>query len=132
MAQFKVETGTLDTAISKRYEVVMLANNANGDIISRSNPLPVSLGADTITITGNTFIVDTVNVASTPENPVHIHITEVGTSGIIAVPYMPIGGNVNIGTDGIISLSANTLSALENTTVTISGTPTVNIGTMQK
>jgi hypothetical protein len=130
MAQFKVETGTLDTAISKRYEVVMLANNANGDIISRSNPLPVSLGADTITITGNTFIVDTVNVASTPENPVHIHITEVGTSGIIAVPYMPIGGNVNIGTDGIISLSANTLSALENTTVTISGTPTVNIGTM--
>ena len=130
MAQFKVETGTLDAAISKRYEVVMLANNANGDIISRSNPLPVSLGADTITITGNTFIVDTVNVASTPENPVHIHITEVGTSGIIAVPYMPIGGNVNIGTDGIISLSANTLSALENTTVTISGTPTVNIGTM--
>jgi len=43
---------------------------------------------------------------------------------------MPIGGNVNIGTDGIVSLSANTLSALENTTVTISGTPTVNIGTM--
>ena len=130
MAQFKVETGTLDTAISKRYEVVMLANNANGDIISRSNPLPVSLGSDSITITGDVNVGTTVNVASTPENPVHIHITEVGTSGIIAVPYMPIGGNVNIGTDGIVSLSANTLSALENTTVTISGTPTVNIGTM--
>jgi hypothetical protein len=43
MAQFKVETGTLDTAISKRYEVVMLANNANGDIVSNDNPLPVSL-----------------------------------------------------------------------------------------
>jgi hypothetical protein len=53
MAQFKIETGALDTAISKRYEVVMLANNANGDIISRSNPLPVSLGSDSITITGD-------------------------------------------------------------------------------
>ena len=130
MAQFKVETGALDAALSKRYEVVMLANNANGDIISRSNPLPVSLGSDSITITGDVNVGTTVNVASTPENSVHTHITEVGTSGIIAVPYMPIGGNVNIGTDGIVSLSANTLSALENTTVTISGTPTVNIGTM--
>ena len=37
---------------------------------------------------------------------------------------------VNIGTNGTVSLSADTLSALENTTVTISGTPTVNIGTM--
>jgi len=81
MAQYKVETGTLDPKISSHYEVVMLANNANGDIISRSNPLPVSLGADTITITGNTFIVDTVNVSSSPNNPVHTHITEVGTSG---------------------------------------------------
>jgi len=43
MAQFKVETGALDAAISKRYEVVMLANNAGGDIVSNDNPLPVSL-----------------------------------------------------------------------------------------
>ena len=41
MAQFKVETGALDAAISKRYEVVMLANNANGDIVTTSNRLPV-------------------------------------------------------------------------------------------
>ena len=104
-----------------------------------------------ITITGDVTIPGTVTVSSTPEDPVHTHITEVGTSGILDVPYMPIGGSVSIGSDGTVSLSANTLSALENinatvsgtvelgattlsalenTTVTISGTPTVNIGTI--
>jgi hypothetical protein len=111
----------------------------------------VTLGSDNITITGDVNLVDTVSVNSTPEDPVHTHITEVGTSGILAVPYMPIQGTVSIGSDGTVSLSANTLSALENinatvsgtvelgattlsalenTTVTISGTPTVNIGTI--
>lgn len=111
----------------------------------------VSLGSENITITGDVNLVDTVTVNSTPEDPVHIHITEIGTSGLLAVPYMPIQGTVSIGSDGTVSLSANTLSALENinatvtgtvelgattlsalenTTVTISGTPTVNIGTI--
>jgi hypothetical protein len=67
-------------------------------------------------------LVDTVTVNSTPEDPVHTHITEVGTSGILAVPYMPIGGTVSIGSDGTVSLSANTLSALENINATVSGT----------
>ena len=77
----------------------------------------VSLGSDNITITGDVNLVDTVTVNSTPEDPVHTHITEVGTSGILAVPYMPIQGTVSIGTDGTVSLSATTLSALENITV---------------
>jgi len=79
--------------------------------------LRVSLGSDNITITGDVNLLDTVTVTSTPEAPVHTHITEVGTSGILAVPYMPIQGTVSIGSDGTVSLSANTLSALENITV---------------
>ena len=79
--------------------------------------LRVTLGSDNITITGDVNLVDTVSVNSTPEDPVHTHITEVGTSGILAVPYMPIQGTVSIGSDGTVSLSANTLSALENITV---------------
>jgi hypothetical protein len=79
----------------------------------------VSLGSDNITITGDVNLLDTVTVTSTPEAPVHTHITEVGTSGILAVPYMPIQGTVSIGTDGTVSLSANTLSALENITVVV-------------
>ena len=101
---------------------------SNGAFVNTANPLPVTLGANTITITGNVNVSSIVQVNSTPENPVHTHITEVGNSGILTVPYMPISGNVSIGSDGTVSLSANTLSALENTTVTISGTPTVNIG----
>jgi hypothetical protein len=85
----------------------------------------VSLGSDNITITGDVNLVDTVSVNSTPEDPVHTHITEVGTSGILAVPYMPIQGTVSIGSDGTVSLSATTLSALEN--ITVGGT--VELGT---
>ena len=130
MAQFKVETGALDPAVSKRYEVVMLANGVNGNILSTSNPLPVTLGSENITITGNVNFVDTVNVASTPENPVHNHITEVGTSGIISVPYMPIGGNVNV--NNIITVRGNvTANGIVNvgnfpSTQTVNGT--INIG----
>jgi hypothetical protein len=43
VAQFKVETASLDPKISSHYEVMMLANNAAGDIVSNDNPLPVSL-----------------------------------------------------------------------------------------
>ena len=82
----------------------------------------VSLGSDNITITGDVNLLDTVTVNSTPEDPVHTHITEVGTSGILTVPYMPIQGTVSIGTDGTVSLSATTLTALENISATVSGT----------
>jgi len=39
MAQYKVETGSYDSKISKHFEVMMLANNANGDIVTTTNPL---------------------------------------------------------------------------------------------
>jgi hypothetical protein len=59
MAQFKVETGSYDPKISNHFEVMMLANNANGDIVSTSNPLPVTLSNITTVITqtpaGNLF-----------------------------------------------------------------------------
>jgi len=43
MAQWKVETGAYDQKISNHFEVMMLANNAAGDIVTQNNPLPVSL-----------------------------------------------------------------------------------------
>ena len=82
MAQFKVETGTLDPKISSHYEVMMLANGANGNIVSTGNPLPVTLGSNNITITGNVNVGTTVNVASSPSNPVHTHVTEFGNVNI--------------------------------------------------
>ena len=49
-----------------------------------------------ITVTGDVTIPGTITVTSTPEDPIHSHITEVGTSGILAVPYLPISGSVSI------------------------------------
>jgi hypothetical protein len=90
MTQFTTQTNQFLNTNRHIYEVNYLANGANGDIVSTANPLPVTLGSENITITGNVNFVDTVNVASSPENPVHTHITEVGTSGLLTVPYLPI------------------------------------------
>ena len=149
MTQFSTQTDSFLNTNRNIYEVVYLANNANGDIISLTNPLPVTLGSENITITGNVNFVDTVNVASSPENPVHTHITEVGTSGLLDVSYMPIGGNVNVTntvivtgnvtTNGtvIIQDGGNVISIDDangsitvdgNVNATIIGTPTVTFG----
>lgn len=64
-----------------------------------------------IIISGDINIPGTVTVDSTPENPVHNHITEVGTSGILNVPYLPVSGTVELG--------STTLSSLENITVNV-------------
>jgi hypothetical protein len=44
MAQFKVETGTLDPKISSHYEVMMLANGITGKLVSNTNSLPIKPG----------------------------------------------------------------------------------------
>ena len=99
----------------------------NNVAVSTTNPLPVTLGSDNITITGNVNFVDTVNVASSPENPVHVHLTEVGTSGNLTTSYLPIGGNVNVGnwqayTNANITSSITLATNVQNNgaTVTIS------------
>jgi len=70
--------------------------NNNTSRVTILNPLPVTLGGANITVIGNTNIIDTVTVSSTPDNPVHVHLTEIGTSGNIQTNYMPIGGNVTV------------------------------------
>lgn len=64
-----------------------------------------------IIISGDVVIPGTVTVNSTPEDPIHSHITEVGTSGILNVPYLPIGGTVNVGNEvSVFTDSGNTLA----------------------
>jgi len=66
-----------------------------------------------IIIEGDVNIPGTVTVNSTPEDPVHNHITEVGTSGILTTPYLPIGGEVDIRSLPEVSVftdSGNTLN----------------------
>jgi hypothetical protein len=84
-------------------ETVSIINN-DGTAVTTAHPLPVTLGSDNITITGDVNIVDTISVNSTPEDPVHTHITEVGTSGILDVPYMPISGDVTATITDVITV----------------------------
>lgn len=130
MTQYTTQDGDFLRTNRHIYDVVYLANNVNGNVVSSTNPLPVTLGSENITITGNVNFVDTVNVASSPENPVHIHITEVGTSGNLQISYLPIGGNVNVTNTVIV-----TGNVTANGTVNIGNLPsvqtvngTVNIG----
>lgn len=123
--------------------VKLTANVQNNNaVVSSSNPLPVTLGSENITITGNVNFVDTVNVASSPENPVHVHLTEVGTSGNLTTSYLPIGGNVNVGnwqayTNANITSSITLATNVQNNgaTVTISNpfpvTGNVNVSNWQ-
>ena len=84
-----------------------LQNLTNALYLTETDDVALRTGiTGDIIIEGDVTIPGTVTVESSPENPVHVHVTE-------STP---------------IDLSATTLAALENTTVTISGTPTVNIG----
>lgn len=52
MAQFNIDTGSLDPKISSRYEVMYLANGANGDIVTTDNRFPVDITGQTVFTNG--------------------------------------------------------------------------------
>ena len=67
-----------------------------------------------IIISGDVNIPGNIQVYSTPEDPVHTHITEVGTTGILDVPYMPIDGNVVV-SSGNITFTNTTIEVTQGT-----------------
>jgi hypothetical protein len=105
MAQFNTGNNSFQAANKTLFEVNQIAT-ANGSLVTNTNPFPVTLGSENITITGNVNIGTTVSVNSTPEDPVHTHITEVGNSGLLTVSYMPIGGNVVV-TSGNVAVTGS-------------------------
>ena len=103
MAQFNKNDQDFLNQERTLFEVNMIANK-NGQVVTVDNPFPVSLGSSSITINGDITIPTTVSVASSPANPVHTHITQIGSSGLLedeSIPYMPIG----IGTAQNLNLS---------------------------
>lgn len=115
MAQWQAETQALDPRISSHYEVMFLANGPVANIVSTENPLPVTLGSSNVNIIGNISVPTVISVNSTPGDPVHVHISEIGTSGNLQISYLPIGGNVNV--TNLVTVTGN---------VTANGT--VNVG----
>jgi hypothetical protein len=64
--------------------------------------LRVNLGPNAFVISGNVIIPGIVQVFSTIDNPIHNHITEVGTSGNLQVPWLPVSGNVVVDSGNIV------------------------------
>jgi len=97
MATFNSANGNYQTGNKTLFETQMLAIS-NGHVVDTNNRLPVDIGNTSISISGNVNIntPNTVTVQSSPEDPVDMHIRQVGNSGILNIPYLPIGGNVVI------------------------------------
>jgi hypothetical protein len=107
MAQFNTGNNAFQAQAKTLFEVQQIAT-IDGNVVTANNRFPVDIGNTTINISGNVNIntPNTVTVNSTPEDPVHIHITEVGNSGMLAVPYLPIGGNVVV-TSGNVAVTGS-------------------------
>jgi hypothetical protein len=123
MAQFNTGNNAFQAQAKTIFEVNQIAT-IDGNPVTANNRFPVDIGNTTINISGNVNIStpNTVTVNSTPEDPVHIHITEVGNSGTLAVPYLPIGGNVVITSGNVnANVSGNVVITSGNINANVSG-----------
>jgi hypothetical protein len=121
MAQFRRDTQKFLADGNTIFEVVMVTDS-NGHFYTVDNRFPVDIGNTSINISGNVNVnfpqVMTVN--SSPSNPVHVHLTEIGNNVIID-QYVPISGNV------IITQVPNTGVLVLNTANTFSTGGTINV-----
>ena len=83
--------------------------------------LRVNLGPNAFVISGNVIIPGIVQVFSSIDNPIHNHITEVGTGGNLQVPWLPIAGNVTVDSGNIIVTQGTTPWVVSNSNVAIIG-----------
>jgi hypothetical protein len=83
--------------------------------------LRVNLGSNAFVISGNVLIPGIVQVYSNIGNPVHNHITEVGSSGLLDVPWLPVAGNVRVDSGNITVFQGTTPWVVSNSNVSIIG-----------
>jgi hypothetical protein len=92
-------TNLPDNKLRNLHHALQLNDEAQPELrvgarITNPDPIPVTLGSETITIEGDVIVSSSVEVNNTEANGVHTHITQVGTSGVLNVPYLPVGGTV--------------------------------------
>ena len=83
--------------------------------------LRVNLGPNAFVISGNVLIPGIVQVFSDPDNPVHTHITEVGTGGNLQVPWLPVAGNVTVDSGNIMVTQGTIPWIVSNSNVAVIG-----------
>ena len=76
MAQYSVKRGDNYHKQANRdlHEVMMLARDRQGTIVDSDNPLPVSIGGESVTITGPVTIPGEVEVSNDQGDPLHVDI----------------------------------------------------------
>lgn len=123
MAQYNTKKDDFISNNQKLFEVDMLATE-DGQLVNDTNPLPVTLGSDNITITGSVNVGSTVEItndvgAPVPingtvivendhENPLHAHIHELGNIDISG-SSLPISGTITAEFNEESTLNTNIL-----------------------
>ncbi len=113
------------------FEVPILATK-DGNVVDSSNPLPVTLGSDNITITGSVNIGSTVEVTNDEGMPIPVSGTiDLSASTLSALETINVtdnngsltvdDGGSSLTVDGTVELGATSLAALETINVTDGG-----------
>ena len=108
--QHPQETNLLDVARALQYRY-----------LTGEPELRVNLGPNAFVISGNVIIPGIVQVFSSIDNPIHNHITEVGTGGNLQVPWLPVAGNVTVDSGNIIVTQGTIPWIVSNSNVAIIG-----------
>jgi hypothetical protein len=137
MAQWNKNTGDFLDQQRSLFEVIGVATS-DGNIVSADNPFPVSIGGESVTITGEVTVPGTIEISNDHGNPIptHAHIfdendNEYGVSNPFPVivgagttvdanvlnevavsgvgSIVNIQGTVGIGTTGQVSININTI-----------------------
>jgi hypothetical protein len=126
MAQYSVNrTSFFPGGNGDVFETNMLAT-ADGVVVSSANPVPVTLGSDSITITGNVNVGTAVEISNDSGSPIPVN----GTVTVLNNINNPLHCFILNENDTAISIDDNGGSITVDGSVSISGTPTVNIGTI--
>lgn len=121
MAQFNKVTQNYRADGKSLYEVVMLSTTS-GNPVDANNPLPVTLGSNNITISGNVTIADNIRVNNTVSQGVPI---KNDNSGPLSVQ---VSGITAVSVSGTTTISGTVAISNFPAVTTISGV--VNIGLM--
>ena len=108
--QHPQETNLLDVARALQYRY-----------LTGEPELRVNLGPNAFVISGNVLIPGIVQVFSDPDNPIHNHTTEVGTSGNLQVPWLPVAGNVTVDSGNIMVTQGTIPWIVSNSNVAVIG-----------
>jgi hypothetical protein len=98
MAQFRKDTQQFLDNNKSLFETSMIATK-DGEVVEATNPLPVTLGSDTITITGNVNVGTTVEISNEEGNPIptHAHLFDENDSEYSASNPLTVDGTVDVG-----------------------------------